>query len=157
MRECRASLILNTLHSRPQSKYALKHYMAYFDFANMRVDEAFRQFCQKLYLKAETQEIDRILGGFSERYFECNPMTIFGSPSEFREMALPRHLSDLRVSSSRDTRRHRLISPSQYRSPHCGYHPAHVPQSICQAHARYNLRKHAACVGEILDSRTHSR
>ncbi len=56
--------------------------MAYFDFSGVRVDEAFRQFCRKLYLKAETQEIDRILDGFSARYFQCNPTTIFVSPSE---------------------------------------------------------------------------
>ncbi|KAJ9114332.1 hypothetical protein QFC22_005784 [Naganishia vaughanmartiniae] len=62
------------------SRYALKHYMGNFDFTNLRLDEAFRELCGKLYLKAETQEIDRILEAFSERYFECNPDTIFGDP-----------------------------------------------------------------------------
>jgi PH/SEC7 domain-containing protein len=36
--------------------------------------------CAKLHLKAESQEIDRIIEAFSARYFDCNPSTIFGSP-----------------------------------------------------------------------------
>lgn len=40
----------------------------------------FRELCAKLVLKAESQEIDRIIEGFSARYFECNPNTVFGSP-----------------------------------------------------------------------------
>lgn len=31
-------------------------------------------------LKAESQEIDRIIEGFSSRYYDCNPTSIFGSP-----------------------------------------------------------------------------
>ena len=41
-----------------------------------------RDLCAKLYLKAESQEIDRILEGFSTRYYECNPTTVFGTPGE---------------------------------------------------------------------------
>lgn len=40
-----------------------------------------RKFCLKLFLKAETQQVDRILEEFARRYFECNPTTIFGSAS----------------------------------------------------------------------------
>ncbi|KAJ9096382.1 hypothetical protein QFC21_005204 [Naganishia friedmannii] len=65
---------------KPLNRCALKHYMGHFNFANLRLDEAFRVLCGKLYLRAESQEIDRILGTFSERYFECNPNTIFGDP-----------------------------------------------------------------------------
>lgn len=39
-----------------------------------------RDLCAKLYLKAESQEIDRIIEGFSARYYDCNPTTVFGSP-----------------------------------------------------------------------------
>lgn len=42
----------------------------------------YRDLCAKLHLKAESQEIDRIIEGFSARYYECNPDTIFGSPGE---------------------------------------------------------------------------
>ena len=40
----------------------------------------YRDLCAKLHLKAESQEIDRIIEGFSARYFECNPTTVFGTP-----------------------------------------------------------------------------
>lgn len=73
--------------------------MLYFDFVGLRVDEAFRQFCQKLYLKAETQEIDRILDGFSQRYFQCNPATIFGSPSQYKTTSIPPR-ADLRLTTA---------------------------------------------------------
>jgi PH/SEC7 domain-containing protein len=39
-----------------------------------------RDLCQKLHLKAESQEIDRIIEGFSARYYECNPTTVLGTP-----------------------------------------------------------------------------
>lgn len=39
-----------------------------------------RDLCAKLHLRAESQEIDRIIEGFSARYYECNPTTVFGTP-----------------------------------------------------------------------------
>lgn len=63
------------------NKTALRHYMDFFDFSNLRLDHAFRRMCAKLYLKAETQQVDRILEEFARRYFECNPTTIFGNAS----------------------------------------------------------------------------
>ncbi|CAI2169499.1 11115_t:CDS:10 [Funneliformis geosporum] len=58
---------------------ALKFYMGYFDFSNLRLDVAFRGLCEKLYIKGETQQVDRILESFSIKYWECNPKTIYGS------------------------------------------------------------------------------
>lgn len=43
----------------------------------------FRRFCAKLFLKAETQQVDRILEEFSRRYWDCNPGGLFGSSSAF--------------------------------------------------------------------------
>ncbi|OZJ02255.1 hypothetical protein BZG36_05033 [Bifiguratus adelaidae] len=60
------------------NRMVLRAYMKYFNFRRLRVDLAFRRLCQKLYFKAESQEIDRILQGFAERYLECNPNCIFG-------------------------------------------------------------------------------
>ncbi|TKY90779.1 hypothetical protein EX895_000777 [Sporisorium graminicola] len=54
-------------------------YFANFDFSGLRLDLAFRRLCDKLFLRAETQQIDRILAAFSQRYYECNPDSIFGS------------------------------------------------------------------------------
>ncbi|GAA5854331.1 hypothetical protein JCM8547_001783 [Rhodosporidiobolus lusitaniae] len=58
---------------------ALKHYIDNFEFAGLRLDVAFRRLCTKLYLKAETQQVDRILEQFSRKYFEDNPRTVYGS------------------------------------------------------------------------------
>ncbi|EAL21419.1 hypothetical protein CNBD1140 [Cryptococcus deneoformans B-3501A] len=58
----------------------LKYFMQYFHMEGQNLVDAFRQLCQKLYLKAESQELDRIMGAFSARFFECNPNTVFGSP-----------------------------------------------------------------------------
>ena len=63
------------------NKIALKYYMDYFDFSGLRLDLAFRRLCAKLYLKAETQQVDRILEEFSRRYWATNPGTIYGSSS----------------------------------------------------------------------------
>ncbi|KAI8977316.1 hypothetical protein BDF20DRAFT_558669 [Mycotypha africana] len=52
------------------SHQVLLCYMGFFDFSNLTLDEAFRKLCAKLYLKAEAQEIDRILEAFSNRYYE---------------------------------------------------------------------------------------
>ncbi|KAG9316335.1 hypothetical protein JVU11DRAFT_2366, partial [Chiua virens] len=63
------------------NKITLRHYMDYFDFAGLRLDNAFRRLCSKLYLKAETQQVDRILEEFSRRFWCCNPVRPYGSAS----------------------------------------------------------------------------
>ncbi|GJE94948.1 PH and SEC7 domain-containing protein [Phanerochaete sordida] len=65
----------------PINRIALRYYMDYFDFTGLRLDNAFRRLCGKLFLKAETQQVDRILEQFARRYWECNPTSIFGSAS----------------------------------------------------------------------------
>lgn len=62
---------------------ALRHYVDHFDLADLRLDVAFRKLCAKLYLKAETQQVDRILEQFSRKYFEDNPQTVYGSSGSF--------------------------------------------------------------------------
>lgn len=66
----------------PIKKAALRHYIDFFDFTGLRLDVAFRRLCAKLYLKAETQQVDRILEEFSRRYWENNSGTVYGSASE---------------------------------------------------------------------------
>ena len=50
--------------------------MNYFNFAGQRIDESFRAICNKMYFKAEAQQIDRILEVFARHYWDCNPFTI---------------------------------------------------------------------------------
>ncbi|KAF9461278.1 hypothetical protein BDZ94DRAFT_822072 [Collybia nuda] len=61
------------------NKLALHHYVDFFDFSGLRLDLAFRRLCAKLYLKGETQQVDRILEEFSRRFWECNPGGVYGS------------------------------------------------------------------------------
>ncbi|KAI6033019.1 hypothetical protein F5J12DRAFT_712114 [Pisolithus orientalis] len=63
------------------NKIALHYYMGYYDFTGLRLDSAFRRLCAKLYLKAETQQVDRILEEFSRRFWDCNPSRVYGSAS----------------------------------------------------------------------------
>jgi hypothetical protein len=51
----------------------LKAYLELFDFANVNILAALRQLCGKLTLKAESQQVDRILDAFAKRWCECNP------------------------------------------------------------------------------------
>jgi Sec7-like guanine-nucleotide exchange factor len=84
----------------PVKRQALKYYMNYFDFTGLRLDHAFRystnsfntnalltfprsrRLCAKLFLRAETQQIDRILECFSVRFWECNPIPIYRDAGE---------------------------------------------------------------------------
>ncbi|CAE6479901.1 unnamed protein product, partial [Rhizoctonia solani] len=55
----------------------LGYYMAYFEFSGSDIDEAIRQLCNKLYIKGETQQIDRVLEAFSEHYISENPGSLW--------------------------------------------------------------------------------
>ncbi|KIY53114.1 hypothetical protein FISHEDRAFT_34005 [Fistulina hepatica ATCC 64428] len=76
---CRQTVSNRRHHSGVLNKIALHHYIALLDFCNLRLDKAFRRLCSKLYLKGETQQVDRILEEFSKRYWECNPASLYGS------------------------------------------------------------------------------
>ncbi|KAI9321508.1 Sec7 domain-containing protein [Dichotomocladium elegans] len=67
-------------HDNAFAQCTLKLFLAKFDFTHLKLDDAFRKLCQKLYFKAEAQEIDRILEVFAHRYWTCNRHDLFGSP-----------------------------------------------------------------------------
>ena len=64
----------------------LVHYMSYFDFSGLRLDMAFRTLCQKLVLKGESQEVDRVLEAFAGRYVTCNPRTLLGGADHAKDV-----------------------------------------------------------------------
>lgn len=87
---------------------ALRHYMDLFDFSTLRLDQAFRRLCAKLFLKAETQQVDRILVEFARRYHECNPDNLFGSSGVVHAVSYSMlllntdlHIADLATHMSR--------------------------------------------------------
>ncbi|KAI0595959.1 hypothetical protein F4775DRAFT_332997 [Biscogniauxia sp. FL1348] len=57
----------------PVRQRTLQAYMDLYNFENLSVLAALRQICDRLVLRAETQQIDRILVAFSKRWCDCNP------------------------------------------------------------------------------------
>jgi hypothetical protein len=48
-------------------------YMECFDWAGINILSAFRELCSRLVVRAESQQLDRVIDAFSERWCECNP------------------------------------------------------------------------------------
>ena len=57
-------------------------YMEVFDWTNLDILTGMRGLCDRLALKGETQQVDRILDSFSKRWCECNPNHGFKSPGK---------------------------------------------------------------------------
>ncbi|KAF8315922.1 SEC7-like protein [Clavulina sp. PMI_390] len=76
---CNDLLVFLERPSDDVKRRAVKHYMDNFDFTGLRLDVAFRHLCGKLFLRAETQQVDRILQQFSARFWECNPAPLYHS------------------------------------------------------------------------------
>ncbi|KAF9182362.1 hypothetical protein BGZ51_004796 [Haplosporangium sp. Z 767] len=68
------------------NQLVLGQYMNHFDFSGKRLDIAFRALCQKLVLKGETQEVDRILEAFADRYVRCNPRSLLGGADHAKDV-----------------------------------------------------------------------
>ncbi|EEP75934.1 predicted protein [Uncinocarpus reesii 1704] len=62
-------------------KTALRKYMRSFSFFGDSMDMAIRKLLMEVELPKETQQIDRVLQGFADRYHECNP-GIFASTDQ---------------------------------------------------------------------------
>lgn len=61
----------------------LRAYMELYDFEGQSAVASLRQVCQRLLLRAETQQVDRILVAFSKRWCDCNANHGFKSIGEF--------------------------------------------------------------------------
>jgi Sec7-like guanine-nucleotide exchange factor len=60
-------------------KVALRKYMRGFSYFGDPMDMSIRKLLMEVDLPKETQQIDRFLQAFADRYHECNP-GIFASP-----------------------------------------------------------------------------
>jgi hypothetical protein len=65
----------------------LRAYMELYDFENQSIVASLRQVCQRLLLRAETQQVDRILVAFSKRWCDCNPSHGFKSTGECLDLS----------------------------------------------------------------------
>ena len=59
--------------SSPDRARMRKAYMELFEWQNLNILVALRDLCSRLLLKGETQQVDRILVAFSNRWCDCNP------------------------------------------------------------------------------------
>ena len=62
-------------------KMVVKEYLRFFEFEKLSLVESLRQFLSYFSLTGESQERERIMVHFSNRYFECNPQ-VFTSVGE---------------------------------------------------------------------------
>ncbi|KAI9786512.1 MAG: hypothetical protein M1816_007893 [Peltula sp. TS41687] len=66
----------------PARAIVRKAYLELFDWSNVSILTALRELCNSLALKAETQQVDRILDALSIRWCECNPNHGFKATGE---------------------------------------------------------------------------
>lgn len=59
--------------AQPDRARVRQAYMELFDWKNLNILASLRDFCSRLLLKGETQQVDRILDAFSSRWCICNP------------------------------------------------------------------------------------
>ena len=84
----------------------VKEYLRFFEFEKLSLLESLRQFLSCFSLTGESQERERIMVHFSDRYFECNPQ-VFKSVGELErereregeregdELCLPAYIMDI--------------------------------------------------------------
>lgn len=58
--------------SEPERASVRKAYMELYDWSDINILASLRRLCAKILLKGETQQVDRILEAFSNRWCECN-------------------------------------------------------------------------------------
>ncbi|XP_040181221.1 PH and SEC7 domain-containing protein 3 isoform X2 [Rana temporaria] len=61
------------------SQLVAEEYLKFFDFTGMTLDQSLRSFFKAFSLVGETQERERVLIHFSNRYIQCNPNSICSS------------------------------------------------------------------------------
>lgn len=65
-----------------EKRRILAVYMALYDFADLNLLVALRMLCGRLLLRAESQQVDRILIAFADRWGKCNPNNGFKTTGE---------------------------------------------------------------------------
>lgn len=80
------------------------HYFKCFEFQKLGILGSLRLVCDKLYMKAESQHLDRIIDSFSERWVECNPKHAYKSVSHVYTLSYSIMLlnTDMCCSDERD-------------------------------------------------------
>ncbi|KAL9070022.1 MAG: hypothetical protein Q9157_005973 [Trypethelium eluteriae] len=80
-RSCIASLLSKS--NDPFSLAVMRSYMRTFAFFGEPIDMAVRKLLMEAELPKETQQIDRVIQGFADRYHECNPGIFISSEQAY--------------------------------------------------------------------------
>lgn len=67
----------------PDRTMVREAYMRLFNWSNLNILAALRSLCGRLVLKGETQQVDRVLDAFSNRWCDCNPSHGFKATGKF--------------------------------------------------------------------------
>lgn len=68
----------------PDRAMVREAYMQLFNWSNLNILAALRALCDRLVLKGETQQVDRVLDAFSNRWCDCNPSHGFKATGRFQ-------------------------------------------------------------------------
>lgn len=81
-----------------------EHYFRHFTFAGQTLDGALRSLCERLVLRAETQQLDRVLDAFGARYIACNPQSALRTADVVHSVAFSLLLlnTDLHVADTHE-------------------------------------------------------
>ncbi|KAH0835206.1 Sec7 domain protein [Fonsecaea pedrosoi] len=63
----------------PEREYVRKAYMELFDWKDQNILDSLRGLCDRIILRGETQQMDRIMDAFAQRWCECNTSHSFRS------------------------------------------------------------------------------
>lgn len=125
--------------AEPDRARVRRAYMELFDWQNLNILISLRDFCSRLVLKGETQQVDRILDAFSWRWCVCNSNHGFKATGRFSTYFpnRPPLLTGIRCRSY-----HLLlyITP-EYRPPYGRYRTKNDSSSV---HQKYDTN-HPAC------------
>lgn len=72
----------------PVRQRTLVAYMELYNFSNLNILAALRLMCGRLVLKAESQQVDRILVNFAKRWCHCNPNHGFKGIGEYSAIVM---------------------------------------------------------------------
>lgn len=67
----------------PDRTMVREAYMRLFNWSNLNILAALRSLCGRLVLKGESQQVDRVLDAFSNRWCDCNPSHGFKATGKF--------------------------------------------------------------------------
>lgn len=78
----------------PERQLVRQAYMELFDWSNQDIIDALRGLCDRIALKGETQQMDRVMVAFAQRWCDCNPSNLYRSSGMFIFPSLTRRSAD---------------------------------------------------------------